>query len=162
MLTTAVLGRVVPLQPRRNAPRLGRGEGLAGHAGVVRVEVVADQDHLLGLREVHVHQVAQDGGEIELGAPGRDLDRAPALLGGRYHEQVADPVAPVLVSRPIRLAKPRSVWIGAFARPDLLGRINRALSSRLARALVAIVQPQDPGTAFPGPGLRSTRHVALP
>ena len=76
----AVLGCVVPFQPRGDAPRLGRGKGLVEHAGVVRVEVVADQDHLLGLREMHVHQVAQDRGEIPLGAPRRDLDRAPALL----------------------------------------------------------------------------------
>ena len=33
---TAVLGRVVPRQPGGVAPRLGRGQGLAGHAGVVR------------------------------------------------------------------------------------------------------------------------------
>ncbi len=52
---------------------------------MVHVEVVADQDHFLGLREVHVRQVAQDRGEIELGAPGRDLDGAPALLGSRDH-----------------------------------------------------------------------------
>ena len=39
-------------------PRLGRREGLVQDAGVVRVEVVANQNHLLGLREVHVHQVA--------------------------------------------------------------------------------------------------------
>ena len=90
----AVLGCVVPLQPRRGASRLGRGKGLVEHAGMERVEVVADQDHLLGLREVHVHQVAQDRGKIPLGAPCCDLDRAPALLGRGDHEQVVHSRAP--------------------------------------------------------------------
>ena len=44
----AVPGRVVPLQAGCDAPRVGRREGLVEHAGMVRVEVVADQDHLSG------------------------------------------------------------------------------------------------------------------
>ena len=99
----AVLGRVVPLQPGGDAPRFGRSKGLVEHAGVVRVEVVADQDHLLGQREVHVHQIAQDGGKVQLGASRRDLDRAPALLGCGDQEQVAHPLAPVLASPPARV-----------------------------------------------------------
>ena len=58
--SVAVLGRVVPLQPGRNALRLSRRKGLVEHVGMMRVEVIANQNHLLGLREMHVHQIAQD------------------------------------------------------------------------------------------------------
>ena len=132
----------MPLQPRRDASRLGRREGLAGHMGVVRVEVVADQDHLLGLGKVHVRQVAQDGGEIELGAPGRDLDGAPALLGGREHEQVADPVAPVLVVVADRLAGCRRLWHACFRDQLLAGLVHADHRKPVVRGTVV-----DPGTS---------------
>ncbi len=101
----------------------GRREGLVEHAGVVCVEVVADQDHLRGLRTVHVHQVAQDCGEVPLGAPGCDLDRAPTLLGCGQHKQVAGPV-PVLVVVADRLAGCRRLRHARFRDQLLAGFVH--------------------------------------
>ena len=53
----------------------------------------------LGLRAMYGHQIAQDGGEIQLGAPHRELDRAPTLLGCSDQEQVAHPLVPVQGAR---------------------------------------------------------------
>ena len=91
---------------------------------MVRVEVVADQDHLLGLGEMHVHDIAQDRGEIELGAPGRDLDCALALLGHRDQKQVADPIAPVLVVVAGWLAGRRRLRQARFRHQLLAGLVH--------------------------------------
>jgi len=78
---TAVGRRVVPLETGRQAVGRLRVEGLVEGLGRVRVEVVADQDDLLGFGEVDLRQLPQHVGAVHGRAPCAHLDLAPAQQG---------------------------------------------------------------------------------
>ncbi len=59
-----MFGRVHPLQFLANAAGRGGVVAVVQYAGLVDVEVVADQRDALGRRKVHVHQLLEDGGEV--------------------------------------------------------------------------------------------------
>ncbi len=66
---------------------------------MVRVKVVAGQDHLCGLRAAHVHPIAQDRGENQHGAPGpRHARFRYQLLADLVH---ADDRFPFVRSAPV-------------------------------------------------------------
>ena len=76
----AVLGRVVPFEPLDDAARFGRLEGFVKRCWRVRIQVVLNQDDLVGLGEVDVAQVAQDLRVVDRRASLGDFDMTPAVM----------------------------------------------------------------------------------
>ena len=61
------------------------------------VEIVLDQNDLLGACEVEIGQILQDVSVVDGGVAIGDLDMAPAFERSKHHEEVGSPVALVLV-----------------------------------------------------------------
>src|SRR4051812_37486643 len=101
---TAVLGRVVDLQPLDDVPRPPRLERLVKRRQLVRVEVVHHQHDLVRFGVHVLHQPAYRLGEVYGRPPLGNVDRTPARQRLRHHEQVRRPVVHVLVVEPLRLA----------------------------------------------------------
>src|SRR5215217_3710629 len=93
----AVLGRVVDLKLRSDAPGFGRDERFIQGGGSMRVEVVHHQHDLLGLRVVQIDQLLYAMRPVELGPPLGDTDVAPAGQGLANDEEVGRPLTLVLV-----------------------------------------------------------------
>ena len=89
-----LLGRVDPLQTARTAPGRSGLLPCGEHAGLVRVEVVADQGDVLRLGTVHVYGVLQDLGASQFCAPRGHLHLPPARHGRRDHEEMGRAGAP--------------------------------------------------------------------
>ena len=87
-----------------SASRLASAGGNASYseAGRVGVEVVLDQHDLLGVGVVDVDQFLDAVRPVDAGAPVADHDLAPASQRLADHEQVAHPLALVLVVLPRR------------------------------------------------------------
>ena len=92
---------------------------LVEHAGLVRVEVVADQGDALRLGKVHIHQVLQDLGASQFGALRRHLHMPPALQGRRDHEQIGRARADVRIILAGGLSGPRRQSSPDFLMQDL-------------------------------------------
>ncbi len=94
---TAMLGRVMDLQPLDQPPGLFGSERLVQTPLPVRVQVVHHQRHLLRLRVLFIDQLADHMCEVDLGAPVGHLDPAATRERLERHEQVGHPVPLVLV-----------------------------------------------------------------
>ncbi len=81
--------------PLRQAPGLGRREGVAGRRRFVDVEAVHDEDDA-PVRETDVGEVPEHPGEVLPGSPVGDLHMPPAVQGRRQHEEVRRSVALML------------------------------------------------------------------
>ena len=79
----AVLGCVMNLQLTSDAPSLGRDERFIQGGGGMGVEVVQNQNDLLGLRVVAVDQLLYAMRPVELRPPLGDADVTPAGQGLR-------------------------------------------------------------------------------
>ena len=82
-------------EPLRQAPGLGRREGVVERRQFVDVEVVHDEDDA-PVREMNVGEVPEHSGEVLSGSPVGDLHMPPAVQGRRQHEEVGRSVALVL------------------------------------------------------------------
>src|SRR5208283_4246777 len=120
---TPVLGGRVNLQPIQQPSRLAGRERLIQTDTAVRVQVIHHQTDLLGLRIVDVHQLLDAFGPIAAGAPLRHPHVPPAPQWLAHHEQVARPLALVLV-------------IDAGGAPRLRGHRDRDLTDELLARLV--------------------------
>ena len=138
---TAVLGRVVKLQPPGNPPGLRRRESFVQGRRTMSVKVVHDHPHHRGLRVRFVHQPTHLMGEVLHGTPlgHRHLPPARQWLTGQ--EQVAGTLSPVLVVLPQRKSRP-----GRHRGPGLGQQLGGGLVKADYRPLGVIrfgVQVQD-------------------
>src|SRR5271166_2780317 len=79
----------MPFEALGEAARFGGRKGLVERRRLVGVEIVLDEDDLLGIGEVDVGDLLQDMGVVDGGAPLADLDPPPAFERGEDHEQGA-------------------------------------------------------------------------
>src|SRR5829696_6462030 len=93
----AVLGGVVDLQPFQQTPSFTRGERLIQSGRGMGVEIVQNQNDLLGLRVVQIYKLLYAVCPVKLGAPLGDADVTPASQRLANDEEVGRPVALVLV-----------------------------------------------------------------
>ena len=157
-----VLGRVHPLQFLADAAGRGGIVAVVQHAGLVDVEVVADQRDAFGRWKVHVHQFLEDFGEVLSLAMAGHLHHAPAQAGRGHHEQVAVAIAFVLVVLAGRPSGPGGLR-GAHMRMQRLGQLIHA-DHRVAgvqRALIG-VQHRFHGADEVGVGFRFQAPRLLP
>jgi hypothetical protein len=87
----------VDLQLLSDAPGLGRGERLIQGSRGMGVEVVQNQNDLLGLRVVQINQLLYAMRPVDLRSSLGDADVTPASQRFRNDEEVGRPVALVLV-----------------------------------------------------------------
>ena len=92
-----MLGRVHPLQFLANAACCAGVVAVVQHAGLVDVEVGADQRDAIGCGNMHIHPCLADFGKVPPLAMGGRLHCAPAQSGRGHHAKVAMPVAFVCV-----------------------------------------------------------------
>jgi len=78
----AVLWGVVDLQPFQQTPSFSRGERLIQSGRDMSVEVVQNQNDLLGLRVVHIDQLLNAVCPVKLGAPLGNADVTPEPAKG--------------------------------------------------------------------------------
>ena len=122
---TAVLGRVVELQPLGNPPGLWRWKGLVQRRRAVGVQVVQHHSHHRDIGIGFVHQPAHPVGEVLHRAPLGHRNMAPPRQGFAGQEQIAGPLPPVLIVLP-----PRASRLGRHQRP----RIGQQLGGGLVKA----------------------------
>ena len=112
---TALLGRVVNLQPLGDAPRFGWPKRLVQRGRMLGVQVVHHQHNPVFVSIVHVHQLLDHSGPIGFRAPVRNFNPAPPFQRREQHEQVARPIALVFVIVGARRSKPgRTLQPGLF------------------------------------------------
>jgi hypothetical protein len=87
-----MLRRVVPLEPFRKTPRLGRRECRVQLCHGMGIEIVLNQNDLAGIRKMPIRQVLQDRRVIGGGAAISDLDMPPALQRREQHEDIGVPL----------------------------------------------------------------------
>src|SRR5271157_5656818 len=115
----------MPFEALGEAARFGGRKGLVERRRLVGVEIVLDEDDLLGIGEVDVGDLLQDMGVVDGGAPLADLDPPPAFERGEDHEQGGGSVALVLVVV--------AGWTSR-RRDDRRARFDRQLLGRLVEA----------------------------
>src|SRR5215218_1670729 len=93
----AVLWGVMNLQPLQQTPSFSRGERLIQSGRGMGVEVVQNQNDLLGIRVVQINQLLYAVCPVDLGPPLGDADVTPASQRLANDEEVGRPVALVLV-----------------------------------------------------------------
>ena len=93
------------LQPFDQRAGHGRLEGLVPRGRLVGVEVVHDQDHLLGVRIADLQQVAHLAGEIDGGASFGHGDVAAPGQGFTGQEPVGGSTTLVFVVHPFGLTR---------------------------------------------------------
>src|SRR5579859_7349765 len=124
---TAMFGGIVELELARDAARFDGGEGLVEGRQAMRVEIVEDHTDGGGLRKVAIDQVPHTVGKVLGCAPVGDVYMPPADLRLHEHEEVAGPLARVLIvvlrhrARPGRegLAHLAHQLIGALVKADI-------------------------------------------
>src|SRR5215207_3466552 len=99
---TAMLRRVVELQPPSDAACFLRREGLIQRGHPVRVQVVEHDPHPLGLRVGFIHQPLHLPRKVLHRALPRDFDMPPTALRLTKHKEVAHPLAAVLIIEALR------------------------------------------------------------
>ena len=92
-----VFGREVKLQLVQDPPCLRRWESRIEGSGCVGIEIVQHHADFLGVREMHVHQVAHTGRKIQFRALVGHFGVSPASPRLKHHEQIATSVALVFV-----------------------------------------------------------------
>src|SRR5271165_6802274 len=115
----------MPFEALGEAARFGGRKGLVERRRLVGVEIVLDEDDLLGIGEVDVGDLLQDMGVVDGGAPLADLDPPPAFERGEDHEQGGGSVALVLVVVAGWTSRRRDDRRARFDR-QLLGRFVEA------------------------------------
>src|SRR5947209_4430800 len=109
---TAMLRRVMKLQPMHNAPSLFGFKGLIQGCRRVRVQVIQDHLDQRGLREVDIDQVFHGLSKILLGASLGDLHMSPAKVGLDKQKQITGPFTLIFAILSCRLA---GLWRHRFA-----------------------------------------------
>src|SRR5262245_55183409 len=129
-----MLGRVVPLDPVQQPPRLRGREGFVQAGPVVRVQIVLHQADLLRLGVMHVHQLPHAQGIVLARPPRAHPDMPPAAQGLTHQQLVADPLAFV-----------RIVHLNTATPPARPSHLAKQLLARLVEAdhgVVPIVRQQ--------------------
>src|SRR5215203_360931 len=93
----AVLWGVMDLQPLQQTPSFTRGERLIQSGRGMGVEIVQNQNDLLGIRVVQINQLLYALCPVDLGPPLGDADVTPASQRLPNDEEVGPPIALVLV-----------------------------------------------------------------
>ena len=103
---TAVLGRVMKLQPPGDPPGFLSREGLVQRCPAMGVQIVQDNPYHLGFRVGFICQPAHPPGEVLHRAPLRDRHLSPPRQGLTGQEQVAGTLSPVFVVLAQRNSRP--------------------------------------------------------
>ena len=97
------MGGEAELQLPGEPMRFRRREGRIERTALVGVEMVADHDDAVRLREILIDQGVHGMREVALSTALADADLAPAEMGGDREEEIGTPLAAVLRVLPARM-----------------------------------------------------------
>lgn len=99
---TAMLGSVVDFQPVDQSSCFGRFKRLVQRCWLVSVQVVHHQHNFLSFRIMHINQLANHMGKIDLRPPPSYLDMSPAVQRLEQHEQVGRSITLIFIIDALR------------------------------------------------------------
>ena len=133
---TAMLGRVMKLDPVQQLPSLGGTESLVQAGPVVRIQVVLHQPNLDRPRVMHLGQLSNAGGIVPSGAMRRHANMTPAPQRLTHHQLMGHALALVFIIDSRRRAGSGSLG-GSHLPEQLLERLIKA-----DHRIVGVIRPQ--------------------